>query len=68
MKEETHRTWDILLKVAVLIGAFTAFIWGLIEFRLNDERSFKKSFWLERMETCREVTTLVAKTTRIKNN
>lgn len=68
MKEEQYRKADFLIKVVALLGAGSAFAYGVYQYSLDNEREFKRVFVEEQLETCKEVSTLVASVAQIKDN
>jgi len=68
MNEAKYKKSDFILKWLVLLGSGIAFIWGMYEYRENAAREFKKPFLEQQIETCQEVTALVAQIARIENN
>jgi len=68
MKESTYKLLDMLLKYAALLGASFAFIFGTYQYKLDNEREFKKAFLIEQLETCKEIVSLVSEVSQVRDN
>lgn len=51
MTDQQSKFWDIALKSLGIIGGLIAFIWGIIVFKINSEREFKKEFYTEQIKS-----------------
>ena len=68
MNESKYRTYDVIIKLIVILGSLCAFFWGIYEYRENSEREFKKPYLEMQIQTCVEISELVSSVSRIENN